>query len=108
MQKGLELVSSCKSRLQERSTLGPGFGSSQELIFRFLHILFKLLKQRLCGYGIGEGSLTKTLDVMLHGLISGIVDFFRPNAQKYRVQVYELNSSGGLRDREVSPRCHAS
>ena len=32
--------------------------------------LFKLLKQRLCGYPIGEAGLTKTLDFVFHGLIS--------------------------------------
>ncbi|RCV19994.1 hypothetical protein SETIT_4G020200v2 [Setaria italica] len=32
--------------------------------------LFKLLKRRLCGYQIGEAGLAKTLDFMLHGLIS--------------------------------------
>jgi len=31
---------------------------------------FKLLKRRLCGYRIGEAGLTKTLDFVLHGLIS--------------------------------------
>ncbi|TKW19304.1 hypothetical protein SEVIR_4G011202v4 [Setaria viridis] len=32
--------------------------------------LFKLLKRRLCGYQIAEASLAKTLDFVLHGLIS--------------------------------------
>ncbi|CAN6191670.1 unnamed protein product [Urochloa humidicola] len=32
--------------------------------------LFKLLKRRLCGYQIGEACLAKTLDFVLHGLIS--------------------------------------
>nr|XP_034591973.1 uncharacterized protein LOC117853793 [Setaria viridis] len=32
--------------------------------------LFKLLKRRLCGYQIAEAGLAKTLDFMLHGLIS--------------------------------------
>ena len=32
--------------------------------------LFNLLKRRLCGYPIGEAGVTKTLDFVLHGLIS--------------------------------------
>ncbi|CAL5045495.1 unnamed protein product [Urochloa decumbens] len=39
--------------------------------------LFKLLKRRLCGYQIGEAGLSKTLDFVLHGLISGKGNYAR-------------------------------
>ncbi|RCV19996.1 hypothetical protein SETIT_4G020400v2 [Setaria italica] len=39
--------------------------------------LFKLLKRRLCGYQIGEAGLAKTLDFVLHGLISEEGNYIR-------------------------------
>jgi len=48
--------------------------------------LFKLLKRRLCGYGIGEAGLTKTLDFVLHGVISEDGNY----ARAFRVIEMEL------------------
>ena len=48
--------------------------------------LFKLLKRRLCGYGIGEAGLTKTLDFVLDGLISEEGNYVR----SFRVIEMEL------------------
>jgi hypothetical protein len=39
--------------------------------------LFKLLKRRLCSYQIGEAGLAKTLDLVLHGLISEESNYVR-------------------------------
>ncbi|KAI4969274.1 hypothetical protein ZWY2020_000188 [Hordeum vulgare] len=53
--------------------------------------LFKLLKRRFCGYRIGEAGLGKTLDLVLHGLLSGNHRSIVPAVRAFRVIEMELS-----------------
>ncbi|KAF8732740.1 hypothetical protein HU200_015075 [Digitaria exilis] len=56
------LIESQSFRNEETKTIMKEVGLSFSL--------FKLLKRRLCGYQIGEAGLAKTLNFVLHGLLS--------------------------------------